>query len=33
MIDLIHFPSPHVPIEDYSDIMVGDELMVVDIIV
>jgi hypothetical protein len=33
MIDLIQFPSPHVPTEDYSHIMVGDEVMVVEIIV
>jgi hypothetical protein len=33
MIDLIQFPSPHVPIKDYSHIMVGDEFMVVEIIV
>jgi hypothetical protein len=33
MIDLIQFPSPHVPIENFSHIMVGDEVMVVEIIV
>jgi predicted small integral membrane protein len=33
MIDLIQFPSPHVPIEDYSHIIVGDEVMVAEIIV
>jgi hypothetical protein len=33
MIDLIQFPSPHVPTEDYSHIMVGDKVMVVEIIV
>jgi hypothetical protein len=32
-IDLIQFPSPHVPTEDYSHIMVGNEVMVVDIVV
>jgi hypothetical protein len=33
MIDLIQFPSPHVPIENCSHIMVGDEVMVAEIIV
>jgi hypothetical protein len=33
MIDLIQFPSSHVPTEDYSHIMVGDEVMDVEIIV
>jgi hypothetical protein len=33
MIGIIQFPSPHVPIEDYSHIMVGDEFMVVEIVV
>jgi hypothetical protein len=33
VIDLIQFPSPHVHIEDYSHIMVGDEVMAVEIIV
>jgi hypothetical protein len=33
MIDLIQFPSPHVPTEDYSHIIVGDEVMAVEIIV
>jgi hypothetical protein len=33
MTDLIQFPSPHVHIEDYSHIMVGDEVMVVEIVV
>jgi hypothetical protein len=33
MIDLIQFSSPHVPTVDYSHIMVGDEVMVVEIIV
>jgi hypothetical protein len=33
MIDLIQFPSPHVPTEDYSHIMVGDEFMAVEIVV
>jgi hypothetical protein len=32
-IDIIQFPSPHVPTEDYSHIMVGDEVMVVEIVV
>jgi hypothetical protein len=32
MIDLIQLPSPHVPTEDYSHIMVGDEVMTVEII-
>jgi hypothetical protein len=32
MIDLIKFSSPHVPTEDYSHIMVGDKVMVVEII-
>jgi hypothetical protein len=32
MIDLIQLPSPHVPTEDYSHIMVGDEVMMVEII-
>jgi hypothetical protein len=33
MIDLIQLPSSHVPTEDYSKIMVGDEVMVVEIVV
>jgi hypothetical protein len=34
MIDLIHFSSsPHVPTKDYSHIMVGDEVMAMEIIV
>jgi hypothetical protein len=33
MIDLIQFRSCHVPIEDYSYIMAGDEFMVVEIVV
>jgi hypothetical protein len=31
MIDLIQSPLPHVPTEDYSHIMMGDEVMVVEI--
>jgi hypothetical protein len=33
MIDHIQFPSPHVHIEDYSHIMVVDEVMLVEIVV
>jgi hypothetical protein len=33
MIDLIQFPSPYVPKEDYSHIMKGDENMAVEIVV
>jgi hypothetical protein len=33
MINLIQFPSPHVPTQDYSHIMVGDKVMVVEIVV
>jgi hypothetical protein len=33
MIDHIQFPSPHVHTEDYSHIMVVDEVMVVEIVV
>jgi hypothetical protein len=33
MIDLIQFPSPHVPKEDYSHMMMRDENMAVEIIV
>jgi hypothetical protein len=32
MIDLIQFPSPYVPTEDYSHIMVGYEFMAVEIV-
>jgi hypothetical protein len=32
MIDLIQSPLPHVPTEDYSHVMMGDEVMVVEII-
>jgi hypothetical protein len=33
MIYLIQFPSPHVPTKDYSHMMVGDEIMAVEIVV
>jgi hypothetical protein len=33
MIDLIQFPSYYVPTKDYSHMMVGDEVMAVEIIV
>jgi hypothetical protein len=33
MINLIQFPSPHVPTQDYSHIMVGDKVMVAEIVV
>jgi hypothetical protein len=33
MIDFIQLPLPYVPIDDYSHIMVGDEVMTVEIII
>jgi hypothetical protein len=33
MIDLIQFPSTHVPIEDYLLMMMGDEVMVLELFV